>query len=164
MHGRLRQRLRAVMSARTKDLETLMASRKLGRLIKTLLPKNSEPLNFNMLLDVRGTPFRTAAKAARAAAATMKEWMSVPPTLHSIAKSLEEDSEVWRRLLDGTISLSADLPKTSNAELSRPAASVKSRMKRKPTYTTLCIQPSTLRNLSIVAASWRLARARAHLA
>jgi hypothetical protein len=36
----------------------------------------------------------------------MQEWMGVPPTF----KSLEEDSGLWKRLLDGTMPLSADLP------------------------------------------------------
>jgi hypothetical protein len=36
--------------------------------------------------------------------------MGVPPSLHTTAKSLEEDSDLWRRLLDGTMSLSADFP------------------------------------------------------
>jgi hypothetical protein len=46
MHGRQRQRLRAAMSVRMSDLETLLASRKLGRLIRSLLPKSSEPINW----------------------------------------------------------------------------------------------------------------------
>jgi hypothetical protein len=35
--------------------------------------------------------------------------MGVPPSLHPIANSLEEDSDLWIRLLDGTMPLSAEL-------------------------------------------------------
>jgi hypothetical protein len=93
-----------------KDLETLLASRKLGRLIRSLLPTSSEPLNFNMLLDSDGTHFRTEAKTDRAAAHTMKDWMGIPASLHPVALSLEDDPHLWRRLLDGTMPFSPDLP------------------------------------------------------
>jgi hypothetical protein len=59
MHGRQRQQFRVAMSDRMRDLETMLASRKLGRLIRSLLPKSSEPLNFNMLLGSDGAHFRT---------------------------------------------------------------------------------------------------------
>jgi hypothetical protein len=110
MHGRLRQRLRVAMSDRMRDLETLLASKKLGRLIRSLLPKSSDPLNFNMLLDSDGTPFRSDAKTDKAAAAIMKDWMGVPDSLHPIASSLEADQHLWHKLLDGTMPLSQDLP------------------------------------------------------
>ena len=98
------------MSVRMKDLETLLVSRKLGRLIRSLLPTSSEPLNFNMLLGSDGAHFRTEAKTDKAAAHTMKDWMAIPDSLHPLALSFEDDPQLWRRLLDGTMPLSPDLP------------------------------------------------------
>jgi hypothetical protein len=81
------------MSDRTRDQEALLASRKLGRLIRSLLPKSSEPLNFNALLDKYSVHFRSEAKTDRAAADTMKDWMGIPTSLHPIACFLEETVE-----------------------------------------------------------------------
>ena len=71
LHGRQRLTFRLAMSSRVKDLETLLATRKLGKLIKMLLPKSSAPLNFNLLLDANGEPYRSDTKIDRAAAETM---------------------------------------------------------------------------------------------
>jgi len=98
LHGRQRQQLHVAMSVRLRDLETLLASQKLGRLISSLLPKSSEPLNFNMLLGSNGAHFRTDAKADKASANTMKEWMGVPTSLHPVAQSLETDPQLWKKL------------------------------------------------------------------
>jgi hypothetical protein len=59
------------MSDRTRKLETLLATRKLGKLIRMLLPKCSKPLNFNMLLDVEVRSFKSEVKTDRAVAARM---------------------------------------------------------------------------------------------
>lgn len=89
----------------------MLASRKLSRLIRSLLPTSSEPLNFNMLLGSDGAHFRTESKTDRAAAYTMKDWMAIPASLHPVALSLEDDPQLWLRLpLDGTMPLSPDLP------------------------------------------------------
>lgn len=87
------------MSARVANMEALVAANKLGVLIKKLLPTPSEPLNFCMLRDATGLPFRTSAEAYSATAATMKDWMEVPHDLHPIARALETDPNLWRSLL-----------------------------------------------------------------
>jgi hypothetical protein len=43
LHGRLRKRMRLAMSERVRDLESLLAAKKLGRLINQLLPDYSDP-------------------------------------------------------------------------------------------------------------------------
>ena len=40
----------------------------------------------------------------------MKDWMGVPVSLHPVAHSLESDPHLWRKLLDGTMPLSPNLP------------------------------------------------------
>ncbi len=44
LHGRLRKRMRQAMSERVRNLESLLAARKLGRFIQQLLPDHSEPV------------------------------------------------------------------------------------------------------------------------
>jgi hypothetical protein len=89
MHGRRRQAMRMAMSKRVHDLEALRIARKLGRLIRQLIPTSSDPLNFDQLSDAEGKAFADPAHVDAAAAATMKEWMAIPKTLNPIADSFE---------------------------------------------------------------------------
>jgi hypothetical protein len=73
MHGRRRQEMRMAMSKRVHDLEALRIARKLGRLIRQLIPTSGDPLNFDQLSDKDGKPFDYPAQVDAAAAATMKE-------------------------------------------------------------------------------------------
>ncbi len=67
-------------------------------------------MNFNMLLDADGKPFRSDAKIDRAAAETMKEWMEIPSSFNPIANAFEADSLLWRQLLEKTIPMMPGLP------------------------------------------------------
>ena len=102
LHGRKRKQMRVAMSDRVRDMESLLAANKLGRLIKQLLPSYSDPLDFNQLRDDVGSPFRNAAAADKAASRTMKAWMGVPNTLNPIAEAMEQHSDSWKDMLHGT--------------------------------------------------------------
>ena len=43
LHGRQRKRMRTAMSDRIKDMESLLAAKKLGQLIQRLLPDHTDP-------------------------------------------------------------------------------------------------------------------------
>ena len=101
LHGRQRKRMRMAMSERIQEMESLLAAKKLGRLIQRLLPDYTEPLNFNQLKDRDGTPLTTPAAADKAASRTMRDWMGVPPNLNSIANSFELLKDLWMELLNG---------------------------------------------------------------
>lgn len=49
MHGRQRRRMRMAMSERFREMETMLATQKLGRLIQKLLPDYTDPLDFHQL-------------------------------------------------------------------------------------------------------------------
>jgi hypothetical protein len=101
LHGRQRKRIRMAMSERIKDMEFLLAAKKLGRLIQRLLPDYTEPLDFNQLKDRNGTPLPTPAAADKAASRTMRDWMDIPPNLNSIANSFELLNDLWIEVLRG---------------------------------------------------------------
>lgn len=73
LHGRLRKRMRFAMSERVRDLESLLAAKKLGRLIQQLLPDYSDPLDFNQLRDANGHLFKSEAALDKAASRTKQE-------------------------------------------------------------------------------------------
>jgi hypothetical protein len=102
LHGRKRKRMRLAMSDRVRDIESLLAAKKLGRLIQKLLPSYAEPLDFNQLRDQDGIPYRTAAAADKAASRTMRDWMAVPDNLNPVADLMERQPDAWKSLLHGT--------------------------------------------------------------
>ncbi len=112
MHRRRRQVMRMAMSKRVHDLEALRIARKLGRLIRQLIPTSSDPLNFDQISDSDGKPFDNPAQVDAAAARTMKEWMAVPNTLNPIAKTFEDNQDAWKDLLHDTYAINMNhIPK-----------------------------------------------------
>ncbi len=83
------------MSKRVHDLEALRIARKLGRLIRQLIPTSSDPLNFDQLSDTEGKAFADPAHVDAAAAATMKEWMAIPQTLNPIVENGRAEGGEW---------------------------------------------------------------------
>ena len=75
LHGRQRKRMRLAMSERVRDMEAMLAAKKLGQLIQKLLPDYADPLDFNQLCHPDGTPYASPMEVDQAASATMKEWM-----------------------------------------------------------------------------------------
>jgi hypothetical protein len=67
-----------VVPAVFKFLESLLAAKKLGRLINQLLPDYSDPLNFNQLRDDHGNIFEDEAAVDKAASRIMSDWMGCP--------------------------------------------------------------------------------------
>jgi hypothetical protein len=102
MHGRQRKRMRIAMSERVREMENLLATQKLGRFIQKLLPDFTDPLDFHQLRDGTGALFPTPEAADKAASDTMREWMGVPPSLNSIADSMENEPDCWHALLNGS--------------------------------------------------------------
>ena len=126
MHGRQRRRMRMAMSERVREMETLLATQKLGRLIQKLLPDHTDPLDFHKLRDSTGALLPNPEAADRAASEVMREWMGVPPSLNEIADSMESMPEGWQDLLTGSFS-----PRT-NPIPSKVQAAIANAMKAKP--------------------------------
>lgn len=101
LHGRQRKRMRLAMSKRIKEMESLIAAKKLGQLIQRLLPDYTDPLDFNQLKDRDGTLLPTPAAADKAASRTMRDWMAVPANLNGIANSFETLKDLWIAVLRG---------------------------------------------------------------
>lgn len=87
---------------RVRDMEALLAAKKLGKLIQKLLPDYSDFLDYNKLTDENGHPFRTPSATDRAASETMADWMGIPLNLIPIASAMEEHPSLWRTLLQCT--------------------------------------------------------------
>lgn len=91
LHGRQRKRMRLEMSERVCEMKSLLAAKKLGKLIQKLLPDYTEPLDFYQLTDSDGRPFKSSR--------TMQDWMRVPRSLNRIAKFMEDQKNAWMSLL-----------------------------------------------------------------
>ncbi len=126
MHGRQRKRMRMAMSERVRDMETLLATQKLGRLIQKLLPDHTDPLDFHQLRDATGALFPNPEAADKAASDTMRDWMGVPLSLNAIADSMEAVPDGWQDLLNGFFS------PQPNPIPSKVQAAIASSMKAKP--------------------------------
>jgi hypothetical protein len=94
LHGRKRKRMRLAMFDQVKDLESLLAAKK--------LPDYTDPLDFNQLRDEDGIPFKNAPAPDRAAFRTMKDWMGIPINLNPIVDTTKRQPNAWKTLLQDT--------------------------------------------------------------
>jgi hypothetical protein len=101
MHGRQRTLLRSFLSERTHTMQTHLALNKLRQVIRMFLPKPQSSLNFADLKDKDGNRMMDQVKVNIAANSTMKEWMGVPPTIHPLSRSFEDNPDQWKDLLHG---------------------------------------------------------------
>ncbi len=95
--------MRLATSDRVREMETMLATRKLEQLIQKLLPDYTDPLDFSQLQDASGVLYRTPEEADLAASNTMRDWMGILSALNSIAAALEASSAMWRTLLYGLL-------------------------------------------------------------
>jgi hypothetical protein len=89
------------MSDSVREIETMLATRKLGQLIQKLLPDYTDPIDFHKLRNNNGDLYRTPEETDKTAFDTMREWMGVPHALNAIASALETVTTTWTSLLHG---------------------------------------------------------------
>jgi hypothetical protein len=101
MHGRQRTILRAKLTERCRIMQHSISINKLKKVIQMIIPTERSAFDYAAVHVLDGKPVNLQM-ADLEASRIMKNWMEVPKELHYIAQEFEDNSEKWKKLLNGT--------------------------------------------------------------